>query len=235
MPSFLTAVWSDLILVSFAVPDDVLMPLVPPGLELDRLDGQAFVSVVAFQFDHMAFFGAPAPPLPYTRSFPEMNLRFYVRHGADRGVVFVREYVPGPHIVHAARMLFNEPYEAAPGASHIGESAVQRGVLYEFSIGGRRQAMAVTAKSAAMLPPEESSDPFFMQRGHGFGVLRSGETIQYRVVHPCWRVYEIGTFTFRVDFGLAFGSRWRFLQDRQPDSLILAEGSPVSLSWRSPL
>ena len=34
MNPFLTAVWSDLILLSYAVPDEVLTPYLPPGLEL---------------------------------------------------------------------------------------------------------------------------------------------------------------------------------------------------------
>jgi hypothetical protein len=36
MRAFVTAVWSDLVIVSYAVPDAILLPLVPPGLTLDR-------------------------------------------------------------------------------------------------------------------------------------------------------------------------------------------------------
>ena len=47
---FLTARWVNLFLANYAVPDDLLVPQLPPGLELDRRDGQAFVSLVAFDF-----------------------------------------------------------------------------------------------------------------------------------------------------------------------------------------
>ena len=45
MNPFLTAVWSDLILLSYAVPDEVLTPYLPPGLELDRWEGSAWCSL----------------------------------------------------------------------------------------------------------------------------------------------------------------------------------------------
>ena len=47
---FLTARWSNLFLATYAVPDDVLTPRLPPGFVLDRRDGVAFVSLVAFDF-----------------------------------------------------------------------------------------------------------------------------------------------------------------------------------------
>src|SRR5215468_781631 len=88
---FLTARWTNLFLATYAVPDDLLRPHLPPGLELDRRDGRAFASLVAFDFLDTRVLGVPWPGY---RNFPEVNLRFYVRHGEQRGVVFVREFVP---------------------------------------------------------------------------------------------------------------------------------------------
>src|SRR5215831_17753645 len=87
---FLTARWSNLFLATYAVPPSLLWKRLPPGLELDMRDGQAFVSLVAFDFHDTRVLGIPWPGY---RNFPELNLRFYVRHGADRGVMFVREFV----------------------------------------------------------------------------------------------------------------------------------------------
>src|SRR4051794_22295162 len=89
--AFLTAQWTNLILANYAVPDALVLPYLPPGLELDRHEGRAFVSLVAFDFVGTRVFGIPWPGY---RDFPEVNLRFYVRCGADRGVCFIRELVP---------------------------------------------------------------------------------------------------------------------------------------------
>ena len=52
-------------------------------------------------------------PWPGYRNFPEINLRFYVRRGDERGVVFVREFVPQRLVAWLARVFYNEPYRAA--------------------------------------------------------------------------------------------------------------------------
>src|SRR3954469_19204610 len=111
---FLTARWSNLCLFTYAVPRELLERRLPPGLELDRrddLEGEAFVSLVAFDFLDTRVLGVPWPGF---RNFAELNLRFYVRHGEERGVVFVREFVPQRLVAWMARTLYQEPYQAAP-------------------------------------------------------------------------------------------------------------------------
>src|SRR5213075_3299402 len=70
---------------------DLLERRLPPGLELDTRDGRAFASLVAFDFLDTRVLGVPWPGY---RDFTELNLRFYVHRGLERGVVFVREFVP---------------------------------------------------------------------------------------------------------------------------------------------
>src|ERR1700744_2323886 len=103
--TFLTAEWRKLIMVQYEVPPDVLLPYLPPGLELDLYEGRCFVSLVGFLFDRVCILGVPVPG--HTR-FEEVNLRFYVRRklrpgetpdpneiapGYRRGVVFLSEIV----------------------------------------------------------------------------------------------------------------------------------------------
>src|ERR1700724_1878896 len=103
--AFLTARWSNLFLATYAVPPALLEKRLPPGLHLDTRDGNAFVSLVAFEFLDTRVLGVPWPGY---RNFPELNLRYYVRRGPERGVVFLREFV-GLHLVSwIARNVFNE-------------------------------------------------------------------------------------------------------------------------------
>src|SRR5262249_58326885 len=99
-----------------AVPDDRPRPALPPGLELDRRDGRAFASLVAFDFLDTRVLGVPWPGY---RNFPEVNLRFYVRRGGERGVVFVREFVPARLVAWLARQIYNEPYTALRMSSTV--------------------------------------------------------------------------------------------------------------------
>src|SRR5438132_9933153 len=108
---FLTARWSNLAILTWEVPPALLEPHLPAGLELDRRDGRAVASLVAFDFLDTRVLGVPWPGY---RDFPEVNLRFYVRHGAQRGVVFVREFVPSRLVALLARLLYHEAYAAIP-------------------------------------------------------------------------------------------------------------------------
>ena len=101
----------ELVLATYPVAPALLERRLPPGLSLDLRDGQAFVSLVAFDFLDMCVLGRSWPGY---RNFPELNLRFYVHDGEGRGVVFIREFVPHRLVAWLARVLYNEPYLAAP-------------------------------------------------------------------------------------------------------------------------
>ena len=109
MGIFLTAEWRYLAMLNYAVDPQVLLPRVPAGTELDFFDGQTFVSLVGFLFRDTRVLGLR---IPGHQTFEEVNLRFYVRRGANgrtvdgevrRGVVFVREIVPRWAIAAVAR------------------------------------------------------------------------------------------------------------------------------------
>src|SRR6202162_2508683 len=117
---FLTAQWSNLVILTYEVPPALLEPHLPAGLELDRRGGAAFASIVAFDFLDTRVWGVPWPGF---RAFPEVNLRFYVRRGEQRGVVFIREFVPRPLVAWLARAIYNEPYLVAPIESAVAEEA----------------------------------------------------------------------------------------------------------------
>ena len=112
---FLTATWRHLVLLNWRVDEDLLVPHLPSGVELDRWDGDCWASLVGFQFLHMSVKGVPA--FGY-RDFPEINLRFYVKRQVNgetrRGVVFIREITPHHMVGWVARALYNEPYITMP-------------------------------------------------------------------------------------------------------------------------
>jgi uncharacterized protein len=79
-------------IISYAIAPGLLEPLLPPGCVLDLRDGSAFVSLVAFDFLETRVLGIQWPG--FVR-FPEINLRFYIRCGEQRGVCFIRWFLGG--------------------------------------------------------------------------------------------------------------------------------------------
>jgi hypothetical protein len=222
---FLTASWSNLFLATYAAPEELLRPRLPPGLELDRRDGQCFVSLVAFDFLNTRVLGVPWPGF---RNFPEVNLRFYVRYKEQRGVVFVRELVPLRLVAWMARALYCEPYVATPMHSRVVDEPEQIAVEHQIEFGGRTHVLAATGSKPSFVPGTESVGHFFKEHEWGFGMVRSHLT-RYRVNHPVWSVYPVTDWTVDIDWAMLYGPDWRVMQDAAPYSTILAAGSPVKV------
>lgn len=226
MPStpLMTARWQDLLLLTWAVPDDLLRPHLSEGVELDRQDGHALASVVAFDFADIRLYGVRWPG--YT-DFPELNLRFYVRRGESRGVVFIREFVPSRVVATMARAMYNEPYRRVPyrkaGRAHV------------LACGGRTHRVAWDPAGPLTEPAPDSRAHWLKERAFGVGRSRSGQTRWYRVTHPVWRVWPDARVDLDVDFAALYGPAWAFLNATPPWSTVAAEGSAVEVYPHEPL
>jgi uncharacterized protein YqjF (DUF2071 family) len=223
---FLTARWSNLCLLTYAVPPALLASRLPRGLELDLRDGQAFVSLVAFDFLDTKVLGIPWPGY---RNFPEINLRFYVRRDTERGVVFIREFVPKRLIAFLARTVYGEPYLAAPMKSQVIQDQQQITVEHSLEFAGRLNRLKVVASRPAVLPAADSVEHFFKEHKWGFGANRRGQCIRYEVTHPQWECYPVYSHELNWDWRGVYGEDFAFLGDVKPCSVILAIGSPISV------
>lgn len=223
---FLTAEWRNLFLATYAVPPSLLQPRLPAGLELDTRDGNAFVSLVAFQFLNTRVLGVSWPGY---RNFSELNLRLYVRHGNDRGVVFVREFVPPRLVAWLARLLYNEPYHAAPLTSARQEDEAALTMEYRLLWQDREQVLRVTGGKPAYRPSQDSDEHFFKEHHWGYGRTRRGQTLRYEVSHPCWEVLPVQSYQIDVDWAGVYGAEWDFLSKATPMSTVFAIGSEIAV------
>ncbi len=229
MTPFLTAVWSDLLLISYAVPDEALTPYLTAGLVPDQWEGRAWCSLVAFNFERARVLGWSVPYPKSLCDFPEFNLRLYVRQGDRRGVVFVREFAPNLFVCGLAKLLYNEPYTAVPINSRVSQIGDLRRVRHDFVVDGKAQRVAVSARGAAVLPPADGFAHWVKEQPAGFNQSRGGKLTSFQVEHPPWRTFPIESYDMTVDFAHLYGDRWRFLQGRTPDSVVLAEGSQIAI------
>ena len=81
-------------LLNYPCRREWLEPLVPSGTELDTWQGEALVSLVGFLFTDTRLLGVP---VPFHRTFEEVNLRFYVRRRVSTGseAEFITEHYWG--------------------------------------------------------------------------------------------------------------------------------------------
>ena len=103
--------WSKLLFAHWPVPAEAIAPMLPLGLTLEMWDGSAWLGLVPFRMEDVRLHGLP--PLPGTDSFPELNVRTYVRAGDTPGVWFFSLDATSLPAVVAARATFRLPYFAA--------------------------------------------------------------------------------------------------------------------------
>jgi uncharacterized protein YqjF (DUF2071 family) len=226
---FLTAEWHHVLAVTYAVDAALLLPHVPPGAEIDELEGSPRVSVVAFGFRHTRVRGIAVPGHV---TFPEINLRFYVRLGGERAVVFIREFVSRPAIALVARLRYNEPYRTI----RMRETVIAPGVGPDARLGVRhcfgprhRHRLEAWADPIAREPDGASPEYWLTHHDVGLGTARDGRTQSYRVEHPVWPLHEVHDLRVDVDFAALYGRPWRFLAETRPSHVTLAAGSAVRI------
>jgi uncharacterized protein YqjF (DUF2071 family) len=147
--------WSELAFVHWRYPADEVQALLPEGLEVDTFDGSAWVGLVPF---HCTIRPRGIPRIPWVSSFPEMNVRTYVRgpHG-ESAVWFISLEAARLGAVLIARSTYGLRYHWAKMAySRVGDVAV-----YETRRrwpGRRSAAGSLAVEIGDPLPPKDTDE-----------------------------------------------------------------------------
>lgn len=231
--TFLSARWENLIMANYEVSPDVLLPYLPHGVELDFYHDKAYVSLVGFMFKQTSLFGIP---IPFLGTFEEINLRFYVKRTdgdvVKRGVVFINETVPFKAVAWLANKLYKEHYIAIPTKNAIQTIDFNKGVRYEWKINSAWNHLSVNAGKENAQMAEGGIEEFIFEHYYGYTRLNQQLSQEYKVHHPRWRVNEVFDYSIHCDFESMYGSSFATLSNHKPDSVILAEGSAVTVAWK---
>ena len=231
--TFLSARWENLIMANYEINPDVLKPYLPHGVELDFYNNKTYVSLVGFMFKNTSLFNIP---IPFLGTFEEINLRFYVKRvegdAIKRGVVFINETVPYKLVAWLANRLYKEHYIAIPTKNLIDIGSSAKNIRYEWKINKRWYHIAVNAakKNEQMLP--ESIEEFIFEHYYGYTKINNQLSQEYKVNHPRWQVNKVIDYSIHCDFKSMYGNDFSFLSNQQPDSVIIAEGSLVTVKWK---
>lgn len=207
--AFLTARWESLVMLNYVCPRALLDPLVPAGTELDDWQGQPLISLVGLVFRRTRVLGLA---IPGHRTFAEVNLRFYVVRAVAgevrRAVVFIRELVPRRAVALVARWLYNEPYLAVPMAcTGALDPAAGGRVEYVWKFRDQSYALSAVAAGPARLPAVGGEAEYITEHHWGYTRQRDGGTLEYRVDHPRWPVWEPAAYGFTAGPGSTFHIR----------------------------
>ena len=106
--------WRDLTFMHWEVEVEKLTPHLPEGLDVDTFEGKAFIGVVPFVMKNVRptwFFSTP-----FVSTFPEYNIRTYVRKDGIPGVFFLTLEAQSLVTCSYAPRAYGLPYRYAKGS-----------------------------------------------------------------------------------------------------------------------
>lgn len=191
-----TADWVESSFLHLACEPARLARALPPGLDLDLLDGLAIVSLVAFRQERLrpAAGGRVTEWLARPLANHEfLNVRAYVRGPGGAGIYFLAEWIPNRLAAWIGPRLYGLPYR-------LGRLAYEcRGTAWRGRVEGReggRLEFTAAAAPGPLLPARPGSPAAFLLERYRAFTWRRGVLRRFHVAHPPWPQVEA-----RVEIG----------------------------------
>jgi hypothetical protein len=144
-------------------------------------------------------------------------------------VVFVSEIVPRLAIAVVARVAYNENYSCYPMAHGLSLDGERR--TFRYSWGRRQQRYALEAQTIG--EPKQlvvgSAEQFITEHYWGYAKQRDGGTVEYRVAHEPWRVWNVIAANFEGTPEVLYGAEFEQALSAKPYSAFVADGSAVQV------
>ena len=205
----MTQRWNDLLFAHWPIPAAALAALLPDGLR-STPSGSAWLGVVPFWLDRIKIRGVP--PIPGARSFPELNLRTYVRdqlHRNARRLFFLaRRQQP------AGRRRGAQSSITCPTTGRRCGSSSARSASLRFTAGRRVRGPPVIFKARyrGLGPTRKLAENrsgtleyFLTERYCLFTRNRAGQPIRANLHHVPWPLEEAEAEIERNDLAASVG------------------------------
>jgi uncharacterized protein YqjF (DUF2071 family) len=233
MNTFLKAKWEHLIMANYEITPACLLPYLPNGVELDYFQGKAYVSLVGFLFKDTSIFNVP---IPFFGTFEEVNLRFYVvrKIGNEyrRGVVFINETVPNKIVAWVANKLYKEHYTSIPTKHNWVLKGDLKEIQYQWKVQSKWNGIQVNASASSHKMVTGSIEEYIFEHYYGYTKVDDIQSIEYKINHPSWMINDIHDYKIECDFAAFYGNEFSVLNSAKPHSVMLAEGSGISVDWK---
>ena len=228
----LSAHWTNLLVVNFETTKIFLEKHLPAGTELNDWNGKYFMSLVGFQFSKTKICGILSP---FYRSFPEINLRFYVKRktktGWQNGVVFIKEIAPAKLIGFMAGWLYNENFICLKMKSRFINEGDKNKIEYCWNINNEWNYLKAIVKNKPVHYPQESLEGFISSHYHGFTRITETQTKEFEVIHSPWKIYHVLSFDIKLDAEAIYGKESAPFFSHQPCSVFMMDGSETKVTW----
>jgi hypothetical protein len=116
-----------------------------------------------------------------------------------------------------------------PGAKRVD---LTLNVAYSWRRGRKWESLKMSANGEPQTIPAGSHAEFITEHYWGYTCAGAGCS-EYRVEHPRWKIWNAETFEFRADVATLYGKQFAKALTSAPRSAFIADGSPITIEWRS--
>jgi hypothetical protein len=205
----ITQRWNDLLLAHWPVPEATMARLLPDWLEVDTFQGSAWLGIAPFWLDRIKIRGVP--PIPGMLSFPDLNLRTYVRdqYTGTPGVYCFSLDASNLFAIAVARAIYHLPY-------HWAEMRFEQRSEREFAFYSRRrfseQDVIFRARYRGLGPTSRTAahwggsfEYFMTDRFCVFSSNRAGQPIRANLHYVSWPLEDAEAEIERNDLPSSIG------------------------------
>jgi hypothetical protein len=140
--------------------------------------------------------------------------------------------VPYKPVAWLANKLYNEHYIAIPTRHRINLGAEIKSIKYDWKINDVWNNISVEASIESREMLQGSLEEFIFEHYYGYTKISDSESQEYRINHPRWRVNNVNNSSVQCDFAQMYGPDFGALSHQTPESVIIAEGSDISVDWK---
>jgi len=213
--------WNRAVFLHWTVPQEQLQQLVPQGLNVDLIDGQAWISIVAFTMERISPRGVPA--ITVLSDFHEINVRTYVSRDHKAGVYFINIEAQKRLAAWTARTLSGLPYEK----SQIVRSGKGDTAVYSSLNASRGFKLDIAYKAGAAIETD-AVDRFLTER-YCLYLDDRRKLYRYEIHHPAWELQQLHVSHLETAYRVG-----DIILDRAPERMHYSDGVKV-VAWKRDL
>ncbi|MFN5596399.1 MAG: DUF2071 domain-containing protein, partial [Bacteroidota bacterium] len=131
-----------------------------------------------------------------------------------------------------ANKLYKEHYIAIPTDHNIVIGEDTKLIQYDWKMGQTWNHLEVKAITSQREMDRGSLEEFIFEHYFGYTRIDENRSQEYRINHPRWMVNDVLEAFVDCDFAAMYGKAFAQLSTTAPKSVIIAEGSAISVDWK---
>lgn len=212
--------WNKSVFLHYKIEVALIRELVPEELEIDTINGETWLSIVAFTMEKIR--PRNLPSIDLISNFHEINLRAYVIHNNIPGVFFINIEAEKLLSVILSKSMSGLPYEKS---KIIRIENIENNSHQYASINTNKNfELYIKYKILAEKNSKLASDLFLTERYALY--LKLEDTLySYQIIHKPWALYDITIEELKINYQVG-----GIIINRRPDAMAYSNGVKV-LAW----